>query len=88
MSRRHPAGMRHLLILFLPLVSGDGYGATVDGGGGVRAKGKSADPPRLGRFQQSGDKGETTVILFIVFTVGLGVYGKGWRWVLKQYPYI
>ena len=41
-------------------------------GGGVRkAKEKPSDTTGLGRCQQSDTKGETAVILFIVFAVGI-----------------
>ena len=40
-----------------PLVSGDQYDDTAYVRGGVQSKGKSADPPGLGRCQQRGDNG-------------------------------
>ena len=40
----------------------DRAGDTIDGGRGGRAKGKSTYPPRLCRYQQRGNKGETGVI--------------------------
>ena len=67
-----------LLTLLLPLISGDGFGATVDGGGGRRAKVNSSDPPRIGRCQQHGAKGKTAIIVFIVLPlvfVGMGKAG-------------
>ena len=83
---RHGLGI--LLLLLRPLVSRDGSGANVDGGGGRRVKGKSANPPGLGRCQQCGNKGENAVILFIVFAVGLYVDGQGWWWGVKNKPCI
>ena len=46
---RHGRGV--LLLLLRSLVSEDGAGDTVDVGGGGLAKGKSADPPGIGRRQ-------------------------------------
>ena len=77
-----------LLLLLLPLVSGDGTGATVDVGGEGRSKGKSAYPPGLGRFQQRGSKGETDISLFIFFSSGLGGGGQGWIWGIKHKTYL
>ena len=80
--------MRRPLYSPPPLVSEDGSSDTVGCGGGGQLKGKSTNPPGLGRYQQRGDKLETAVILFIVFSVGLCVDGQGWRWGVKYNPCI
>ena len=80
-SNHHRRGV--FLILLRSLVSGDGSGATVDGGWVVQD-----DPPILVRCKQCSKKGENTIILLIVFAIGICVYGQGWRWGIKHNPYI
>ena len=70
-------GQGVLLLLLRPIVSKDRAGATVDDGGGEQAEVKSAPLPVLGRFQQHGAKGETAVVIFIVFVIGICGDGKG-----------